>query len=181
MVFRKGAPVEICSNQDGFRGSYYAATVLAAVGKDRFLVEYCTLLTDDEKNLLREIVDAAEVRPAPPEILVSDFSVLDIVDAYDNDGWWVGRITGRVPAKYFVYFDSTGDEIAYPSSQLRVHQDWENGKWVSSKKRALRGLILCSCRSRVILMYGVGGLVYGLWTATISCGHRVDSFYCSVI
>ncbi|OVA08045.1 Tudor-like [Macleaya cordata] len=90
----------------------------------------------DETRLLREIVDASNVRPFPPEIEVSEFSVLDKVDVYANDGWWVGRISAIADSsRYFVYFESTGDELAYPISKLRVHQELENGKWVVSHYR----------------------------------------------
>ncbi|PRQ44964.1 hypothetical protein RchiOBHm_Chr3g0484961 [Rosa chinensis] len=33
-----------------------------------------------------------------------------------------------------VFFETTGQELDYPVLKLRVHQDWRNGKWVSSKK-----------------------------------------------
>ncbi|KAA8526761.1 hypothetical protein F0562_009010 [Nyssa sinensis] len=130
-----GNYVEICSREDGFLGSYFVAKVLARVGKGKFMVEYLTLLDDDEKELLKEEVEAADVRPVPPHIRVSGFDVLDKVDAYDNDGWWVGRITGRDASNYYVYFDSSGDEFAYPISRLRVHQEYENGQWVSSQQK----------------------------------------------
>ncbi|XP_010279118.1 PREDICTED: DUF724 domain-containing protein 3-like [Nelumbo nucifera] len=135
MAFHRGDAVEICSTEEGFLGSYYAATVISPVGKSRVLVQYQTLLTSDESMPLREIIRAAEVRPTPPDVQVSDFSVFDEVDAFHNDGWWVGRITHIEGPLYYVYFSNTADEIAYPFSQLRVHQEWKKGKWVPLLKR----------------------------------------------
>uniref|UniRef100_A0A5B7BPI8 Agenet domain-containing protein n=1 Tax=Davidia involucrata TaxID=16924 RepID=A0A5B7BPI8_DAVIN len=131
-----GNYVEICSREDGFLGSYYVAKVVGRVGKGKLMVEYLSLLDDDGKELLKEEVEVAEVRPVPPLIRVSasaGFNVLDKVDAFDNDGWWVGRVTGRRDASnYYVYFDSSGDEFTYPISRLRLHQEYENGHWVPS-------------------------------------------------
>ncbi|XP_043700295.1 protein AGENET DOMAIN (AGD)-CONTAINING P1 [Telopea speciosissima] len=129
MAFRIGGLVEICSKEEGFVGSYYSAEIIFTAEKTHFLVEYKNLLAQDGKRLLREIVRADEVRPYPPAIQVSKLGLFDRVDAYDKDGWWVGRITRRNKSRYHVYFESTGEEIAYSVSQLRVHQEWKNGKW----------------------------------------------------
>lgn len=131
--------MEVCSKEDGFLGSYYKARLLGKVSKDKYLVEFLTLVSEeDEKLKLREVVDAAEVRPCPPAIKVAEFNVLDKVDAYDRDGWWVGRVTGREfgEDKYSVYFESSGDEFVYSGYLLRVHQEWENGVWVTSNVRS---------------------------------------------
>ncbi|OVA13636.1 Agenet-like domain [Macleaya cordata] len=135
--FLPGDSVEISSKEVGFMGSYYEAIIVEPVvgNKNKYLVEYLTLITDDQKRYLREIVDATEIRPSPPKIPVSDFNILDQVDVFDNDGWWVGRITGRDLVNFYVYFDrSTGETLRYRFPQLRVHQEWENGKWVPSQK-----------------------------------------------
>lgn len=131
--------VEVCSKEDGFLGSYFEAKLVQRVSKDKFLVEFLTLVSEEDENeKLREVVDATEVRPCPPEIAVAEFDVMEKVDAYDRDGWWVGRVTGKECGedKYFVHFDSTGDEFVYPGHLLRVHQEWEDGPWVPSHGRS---------------------------------------------
>ncbi|KAJ4982140.1 hypothetical protein NE237_032977 [Protea cynaroides] len=133
MTYQNGELVEICSKEEGFVGSYYIAEIILPVEKPRFLVEYKTLLTQDEKRLLREIVSADDIRPYPPTIQVSEFSLLDRVDANHNDGWWVGVITKIEKPMYQVYFERTGECISYLVSQLRIHQELENGIWVSSQ------------------------------------------------
>lgn len=131
-----GSYVEICSNEDGFLGSYYGAKVISRVGKEKFRIEYTTLLANDQKGPLKEVVRASDLRPVPPLIRVSSFNVLDKVDAYDLDGWWVGRVTGRRDvSKYIVHFECSGDEYVYPVSALRVHQEYENGQWVPSQQK----------------------------------------------
>lgn len=123
--------IEVCSKEDGFLGSYYEAKVLRIVGRTKLFVEYKTLLSNNHGSRpLREIVEAADARPVPPAMSVSEFDILDKVDALDNDGWWVGRISGCYEdGKYYVYFESSGDELAYPIERLRVHQEWEDGSW----------------------------------------------------
>lgn len=143
-----GSDVEICSNEDGFLGSYYAAKVISRAGKARFRVEYATLLANDQKSPLKEVVRASDLRPEPPRIGASSFNVLDKVDAYDLDGWWVGRVTGRKDgSRYVVHFECSGDEYVYPVSVLRVHQEYENGQWVPSQQKARTHQTQAFCRN----------------------------------
>ncbi|KAK3004537.1 hypothetical protein RJ639_018835, partial [Escallonia herrerae] len=127
MGFRRGDQVEVSSKEDGFAGSYFAATVVSELTKEEYIVQYMTLLKEDKSGPLREIVAPDEIRPVPPEIPATGFNLRDLVDAFANDGWWVGKITGKIGAKYFVRFQSTGDEGAYSLSDLRVHQEYVNG------------------------------------------------------
>lgn len=128
--FRHGDLVEVGSFQEGFLGSYYEGTVIADLPRDgNYVVQYRTLVTDDYSAPLRELATAAEVRPRPPLLMAADYMIHDVVDVFANEGWWVGRITGRVGDNYSVFFDSTGEEIYYPKDLLRIHQDWINGKW----------------------------------------------------
>lgn len=138
MEFGEGDRVEVCSKEEGFVGSYYAATVTKKLGTNKYVVEYKSLLEEDESRPLIETVSGDEVRPVPPRIRFgSGFGLFDKVDAFDNDGWWVGKVTGKRGSIYFVYFETTGDEIGYHISKLRAHLDWFNGKWVSSKNLGL--------------------------------------------
>ncbi|CAK9186254.1 unnamed protein product [Ilex paraguariensis] len=124
MVFRRGDRVEVASKEEGFNGSYYAATVISELLKKEYIVQYKTLLKDDLSGPLREIVSVDEFRPAPPEIPATGLGLYDKVDAFDNDGWWVGKITGKIGNEFFVYFETTGDEIVYPLENLRIHQEY---------------------------------------------------------
>ena len=77
---------------------------------------------EDQSQPLTEIVAADEPRPMPPKALATGFSLYDAVDAYDNNGWWVGTISGkRGSDHYYVFFNAYGVEILYPLSRLRPH------------------------------------------------------------
>ncbi|KAH6780684.1 hypothetical protein C2S52_011921 [Perilla frutescens var. hirtella] len=129
--FRRGDLVEVASVEEGFVGSYYEATVVADIAKHGYVVQYRALLKEDMSGPLRETATAAEVRPRPPPLAAAEYRFDDVVDAFDNDGWWWGRITGRGRDGYTVFFDTTGDEIFYPKNRLRIHQEWMNGRWIS--------------------------------------------------
>ncbi|KAI3879129.1 hypothetical protein MKX03_010633 [Papaver bracteatum] len=131
--FHRGDLVEVSGKQEQLLGSYFEATIIKQTEKNEFLVEFKNLYENNEKCLLREIIHAA-----------SYFNIYDQVDVNDKDGWRVGRITKRDPIRiksnvencsiYSVYFSSTGEEVAYRKSKLRVHQEWVNGKWVRTTK-----------------------------------------------
>ncbi|KAF9605547.1 hypothetical protein IFM89_017566, partial [Coptis chinensis] len=63
--FDEGMHVEVSSDEDGFVGAWFTAIVVKAVGENKFLVEYQTMRTDDETELLKEEVDALHIRPPP--------------------------------------------------------------------------------------------------------------------
>ncbi|XP_060188172.1 protein AGENET DOMAIN (AGD)-CONTAINING P1-like [Lycium barbarum] len=134
MGFCRGDLVEVASKEDGFLGSYYEAIVVCQPLKKDYIVQYKTLLKDDYSGPLTEFVTLNELRPVPPEIPVSEFNLHDQVDAFDNDGWWVGKITGKIGATWFVYFETSEVECGYYIRDLRIHQDWIDGKWICSKE-----------------------------------------------
>ncbi|XP_014490464.1 DUF724 domain-containing protein 3 [Vigna radiata var. radiata] len=133
--FRNGDKVEVCSNEEGFLGSYYLATVVSCLDNGLYVVRYDTLLEDDGSQPLTETIFPKELRPKPPRLVAaSSFALCQRVDVFDNDGWWVGEISGKVDDHhYYVYFSTTHEEILYPSSAIRVHQEWLNGHWIRVK------------------------------------------------
>ncbi|XP_040942092.1 protein AGENET DOMAIN (AGD)-CONTAINING P1-like [Gossypium arboreum] len=88
VVFFEGDEVKVCSKEEGFLllGSYYEAKILPPY---KNIVE-----EEDQTSPLVEIVSTDEVRPMPPPATITRatqvFHYLDRVDAFDNDGWWVG-------------------------------------------------------------------------------------------
>ncbi|KAK9267202.1 hypothetical protein L1049_009622 [Liquidambar formosana] len=135
MAFRYKETVEICSKEERFLGSYYAATLLAAVGRTRYLVRYNTRFTDDKQRLLTAAVDAADIRPFPPEIPFRSFAVSDQVDAYVDGAWWVGEVVQKVDPNYHVRLDINGSVLHLPFYRVRIHLEWEDGNWVYPRKR----------------------------------------------
>ncbi|KAK1560158.1 hypothetical protein Q3G72_022989 [Acer saccharum] len=146
-LFRKGSLVEVTSNLDGFRGAWFVARVVKAprssarrsTRKSTFLVEYLNLLSDDGMQPLREHVSFGFIRPIPPFEMHDDqkFQINDVVDGYYNDGWWVGVVyhVWEDSKSYTVVFDDPPDSVKFRSSEVRVHLDWVDGKWVQPPKR----------------------------------------------
>ncbi|WVZ96137.1 hypothetical protein U9M48_041809 [Paspalum notatum var. saurae] len=129
--FTQGVKVEVSSDDEGFRGAWFEATVLKPVGS-KFLVEYATLKADDETKPLKEAVEARYIRPSAPLFPVTDgFKVLDEVDAFCNDAWWVGVVSKVIGEdKCMVYFRPWKEEKEFEYRQLRLHADWMGGRWM---------------------------------------------------
>ncbi|XP_022719564.1 DUF724 domain-containing protein 3-like isoform X2 [Durio zibethinus] len=134
--FNEGEHVEVTSGENGFQGAWFAATIVKAVGKDRYLIQYECLRNEADTDFLKEEFDTLHIRPYPPEVVVADrFEKLDEVDALYNDGWWAGVISKVVSdSKYEVYFKNTKEKMKFDDSELRLHQDWIDGKWVAASR-----------------------------------------------
>ncbi|XP_050372292.1 protein AGENET DOMAIN (AGD)-CONTAINING P1-like [Argentina anserina] len=131
-LYANGTLVEVSSDEEGYKDAWYTARIVGYIGKDKFLVEYVSLVTEDGTQLLREEALASYIRPCPPPLPpVIQFKRFQKVDAWYNDGWWEGSISKVLTgSKYIVYFSSTFEEIEFKHSNLRLHQDWFNGHWV---------------------------------------------------
>ncbi|GAB2229021.1 hypothetical protein Droror1_Dr00023156 [Drosera rotundifolia] len=134
-LLSKGSSVEVSSDEDGFQGAWFAASVVEKVG-NKYLIEYKDLRTEDDMEFTKEEVDALHIRPYPPEISKTDrFKLYEEVDAWYNDGWWVGVISKVMSgSKYLVYFKVTNEEMQFKHSDLRLHQEWIDGKWVRASE-----------------------------------------------
>lgn len=134
--FSTGTTVEVSSEEEGFEDSWFLARLIEYRGNDKCLVEYGQIKAEDGKEPLREEVNVSQIRPQPLEsVMVSPFEKHDKVDALYNDGWWVGVIK-KVLAKanYLVEFEKTSEILKFHHSQLRLHQEWIDGKWITSFK-----------------------------------------------
>ncbi|XP_017615098.1 DUF724 domain-containing protein 2-like isoform X2 [Gossypium arboreum] len=150
----KGAQVEVSSDEEGFRGAWYLATILEMPPKStskkrkKAFVRYKALLADDGKSPLTEHVDPGYIRPLPPNEkgnAQSGFEVNDVVDARYRDGWWTGVVRKVLSkSKYRVYFDNPPDVIEFDRKDLRVHWDWIDGNWVRPEKQQSTGSVFSS-------------------------------------
>lgn len=135
LKFSKGTPVEVRSDEEGYKGSWYTANIVEILENDNVLVEYNTLKTDDETEFLKEETDASDIRPSPPEVQhVHPFALSERVDAWYNDGWWVGCIYKILPrsSKYKVFFALSNELLEFEHSELRPHLEWIGGKWIAA-------------------------------------------------
>jgi hypothetical protein len=99
---------------------YFEVTVISHLHKGLYAVRYANKAT----NLGRwQRLFSQELRLAPPHVHASQFSLNQIVDAFDNDGWWVGQITRKRGSNYSLYFATTSEETKYPAFRIRVHHD----------------------------------------------------------
>ncbi|KAF3340509.1 Agenet domain-containing protein [Carex littledalei] len=131
MKFQKGMHVEVSSDEEGFKGAWFTATIIRPVGTS-FCVEYHDLRIDDETALLQETVDPIHIRPTPPvtRCAPDPLRLLEEVDAYCNGGWWAG-VVSKVVGKnqYVVYFRQWKEEMEFGHDVLRPHFDWVGGRW----------------------------------------------------
>ena len=93
-----GEKVEVLLNEEGFRGARFEATVAARrPGSGGYEVVFSTLVVHHRGPLLREVVAVADVRPRPPPPPPPperEFKLFDLVEAYHDDGWWPGVVSG---------------------------------------------------------------------------------------
>lgn len=125
--------MEISSDDVGFRGSWYTGKIIKrALSKDptKFLVEYTHLYADEGgKEPLRESLHVGQLRPAAPREKEREFKFGEEVDAYYNEGWWEGTITGVKDGRFAVYFRSSKEQIEFCKEDLRLHREWLGGEW----------------------------------------------------
>ncbi|KFK41896.1 hypothetical protein AALP_AA2G186200 [Arabis alpina] len=143
--FSKGMMVEVESDEPGYEGAWYSAKIVRYLGENRYIVEYQTLKTDDEKELLKEVARGSDIRPVPPTLIqrVSRYELDEDVDAWFNDGWWSGRvyeISNDDYTRYVVYFKTTNEALEFEYSDLRPSQVWRKGEWTRGEKGS--GLVL---------------------------------------
>lgn len=147
--FRKGAKVEASSDDSGFRDSWYEATVIEPAESEfsKARVQFKNLTDNKGKKPLREWVRLVLLRPLPPRENRPVFEFNDAVDAYHEEGWWEGYITGIYERnRYKVFFRGTREEMEFPASELRLHREWVKGRWIppldSESKVSTLGILL---------------------------------------
>ncbi|KAF6139777.1 hypothetical protein GIB67_024054 [Kingdonia uniflora] len=138
--FVLGQEVEVRSIENGFRGSWYPATIfqtplkLSGPESNQVEIEYASLLDPERASkLLREIALICNLRPKPPDMSNESFRLGEEVDVYHNDGWWKGVVTKFLKKEmYTVCLDSTGEEIDFGMLELRSHLGWVDGSWIGA-------------------------------------------------
>ncbi|KAJ8573678.1 hypothetical protein K7X08_010189 [Anisodus acutangulus] len=144
----KGSTVEVTSDEEGYQGVWFEATILGVSSptskKKRVLIEYKNILAEENgSDPLRELVNISFVRPVPLVEKVESFELYDVVDASYKDGWWTGVITRVVEdsSRYQVTFNNPPDELEFGVSELRFHKQWVKGKWVRPGKQRTGSLM----------------------------------------
>uniref|UniRef100_K3ZNP1 Agenet domain-containing protein n=1 Tax=Setaria italica TaxID=4555 RepID=K3ZNP1_SETIT len=140
VLFPLGALVEVRSDDSGFAGSFYEATV---AGYQRsglgYVVTYATLSrSKDGGSPLRELAAAADVRPRPPPSPPRGFAPHEMVEAFHNDGWWAGVVCA-VPTEaeaaagrrvYKVCFPTSREMLEFEETALRPNRVFRGERWI---------------------------------------------------
>lgn len=136
-MFSIGTTVEVSSDEEGFKGAWFAAKVIEHIGEDKYLVEYRDLREENGIEPLKEEADYLHIRPPPPTDEDIDFAVGDKIDAFYNDAWWVGDVieTSMKDGIVGICFRPSGEKMRFGRQGLRLHKDWINGTWQLPLKR----------------------------------------------
>ncbi|KAF9591090.1 hypothetical protein IFM89_001434 [Coptis chinensis] len=123
--------VEVSLEDKKCHGAWFPATISKKTSDSSILVEY-KLRRGDKDELMTKSMDSQHIRPCPPPSSDSKtFDLLEKVDAFYDCGWWSGVVT-KVLAndKYNVFFKYQNEQREFKQSDLRLHMDWIDGKWV---------------------------------------------------
>ncbi|XP_034202793.1 DUF724 domain-containing protein 3-like isoform X8 [Prunus dulcis] len=187
----KDSKVEVCSNEEGYRGAWFPAIILDPQPSDlsakkkrkslgnssKALVQYETLVFDDDpKKPLTELVDVGSIRPVPPpDNPDQPFEPADVVDSFYQEAWWVGVVMRFKDDNYTVGFKNPPDLLELRRSELRPHWDFLDGVWIRARKERIEETIF-SHGTAVEINLNEGNLLYA-WFPAIYLGELgVNSF-----
>ncbi|XP_021828656.1 DUF724 domain-containing protein 1-like isoform X1 [Prunus avium] len=182
----KDSKVEVCSNQEGYRGAWFPAKILDPQPSDpstkkkikKALVQYETLASDDDPNKPHtELVHARSIRPVPPPTDNPDqpFEPADVVDASYIDVWWVGVVMRCEDDKYTVGFLNPPDLLQLKRSELRPHWDFLDGKWVRPRKKRMVGSVFSPGTAVEVNLSKEH--IFGAWLPAIYLGELGNSSF----
>lgn len=166
--FAVGDEVEVLFTGSGFRGARFEATVTARFPDSRrYEVVYSELIVRRDGPPLREVVGVSELRPRPPPPQPGrEFELFDLVEAYNNDGWWPGVVSDIRPkrrrnqAKRFAMSLPLFREVLELSASfVRPRREFVYGSWIDAQE-VLRGIPQYAEGSRVEVMCDKQGRVW---------------------
>ena len=138
-----GSEVEVQMADSGFHGAYYEAIITARLpDSGRYEVVFSTLVEEGGGGPLREAVAPANVRPrpSPSGVARGGLNVFDMVEAYHNDGWWPGVVSGAWPAgtvgepRYAVSFPTVPEVVELVASLVRPRRAFVRGRWIDMQQ-----------------------------------------------
>lgn len=116
---------------------WFPATVLKEIKNGTYLVEVkrSNYNGDGEAGTSNVTVDSFHIRPSPPRLEDRKYDLLDKVDALYDFGWRRGVIIKILTDRnYLVSFNRLKNQKDFNHSQLRLHMEWIDGKWVSGSE-----------------------------------------------
>ncbi|DBA85227.1 TPA: hypothetical protein ACH3X2_005930 [Trebouxia sp. C0005] len=159
-VYHAGDLVEVMSGEEGLRGSWFTGTI-TQLQHGFALVAYDELnVSEDSDEKLQEWFPLPEavsenqsllspshevnfgpdfhIRPAPPAELAvrgGARAVQDDIDAFDDGGWWEGRITQTLKARFKITPFISANVLSVKKEDVRTGVAWDGREW---KLRQLR-------------------------------------------
>ncbi|KAK1306820.1 hypothetical protein QJS10_CPA10g01817 [Acorus calamus] len=177
-LFKVGEKIELLCQDSGIRGCWFRCIVLQ-LSQNKLKVQYQDVENEDGSGNLEEWVPA--FRTAIPDRLGMRFSgrstirpwlpyeslkdcVLEIgtpVDAWWNDGWWEGVLTGVDnfgDDALQVYFPGEDIFMNCQSRNLRRSKDWVGNNWIEIKTKldVLSAISAISTTSKIISSSVIG-------------------------
>ncbi|GAB2282154.1 hypothetical protein Dimus_016707 [Dionaea muscipula] len=126
--FKSGAAVEVNFDEEYVGDVWFPAIVVKDIGNGSFLVE-CQ--SSKESGFVKVVVDSLHIRSPPPSLTYKEFQLLEKVDAFYGFSWSSGVVTKVLAdGRYIVFFKRTRKEKELNLTDLRLHMDWVDGKWV---------------------------------------------------
>ncbi|XP_027921532.1 uncharacterized protein LOC114179400 isoform X5 [Vigna unguiculata] len=154
---KEGSLVEVFKDGEGFKAAWYKAKVLS-VKDGKAYVSYDFPVDDEGAGPLKEWVSLEGEEYKPPRIRIAsnitglrnegtrkrqraamvdyNWSVGDRVDAWVEDSWQEGVITGqnKNDKTITVHFPVSGKTSLFRAWHLRQSFIWKDGKWVEAPK-----------------------------------------------
>ncbi|XP_011095526.1 uncharacterized protein LOC105174955 isoform X2 [Sesamum indicum] len=149
-LFALNEKVEFLCQDSGIRGCWFRCTVLE-VSRRQMKILYDDVKDEESCTNLEEWVPTYRlakadklgmrhggrptVRPAYPcDERILSFEVGDPADAWWNDGWWEGVVSGTRDGKngiYQIYIPGENLYLNVEMKNLRVSRDWIGDRWVN--------------------------------------------------
>ncbi len=112
--------------EDGFYGAWFIMIILKRF-LEKCFIRYDEFVNenDNSKHLL-EMVQISQLQPIPPNINKKSWVKNDVIEVYESDCWWVGKIIKYLlrENKYVVDFPKSSQEMQVDASCIHIHQDW---------------------------------------------------------
>jgi hypothetical protein len=102
----QGQKIKVQGIEDGFYGVWFPTTILKTF-LEKSLIRYDEFVKEnDNSKHLCGMVQISQIKLVPLSINNTSWVENNVVELYESDCWWVGKIICHLPCetKYVVYF-----------------------------------------------------------------------------